>query len=92
MAVAMKCDICKKFYERYNENFSPITPNVFAFGNKAFSHNPRFGKINDCCPDCMAKIKNFVAELKTESEKIPEEEIPEDNPEIDDMEGEEDAD
>ena len=63
MAIAKKCDICGKLYERYNEERNDKRPNGF----KLISINPKgefygYGAI-DCCPDCMESILQHIERL-----------------------------
>ena len=64
MAIAKKCDLCGKFYERYNEARDDKRPNGF----KLISIDPErkfydYGAI-DCCPDCMGSILQYIERLK----------------------------
>ena len=64
MAIAKKCDICGKLYERYNELEDQNKPNGF----ELISIDPEgkfygYGDI-DCCPDCMESILQHIERLK----------------------------
>lgn len=63
MALAKKCDVCGKLYERYNEENNIEDVNGIMFLNidrvgKYFSHGTM-----DCCPECMKNIKEFIENL-----------------------------
>lgn len=64
MAIAKKCDICGKLYERYNEKQNAEKPNGFHLlsideRGKYYSY-----KTTDCCPDCMESILQYIERLK----------------------------
>lgn len=63
MAIAKKCDICGKLYERYNEERNAENPNAVQFVSddskgKYFAYG-----IIDCCPDCMESILQHIKRL-----------------------------
>lgn len=64
MAIAKKCDLCGKLYERYNERKDQYRPNGLRFlsvdeNKKYFAYN-----VIDCCPDCMESILQYIERLK----------------------------
>lgn len=64
MGKAKQCDICGGFYTPYNMKRDPKNVNGFVLVNidmnqKYFGFNPV-----DCCPECIAKIQNYIDELK----------------------------
>lgn len=64
MSLVKKCDICGDTYNAYNQRENKEKPNGFMYisldmNQKYFSYDPK-----DCCPECMAKIRDFIAELK----------------------------
>ena len=64
MAIAKKCDICGKLYERYNEERDDKRPNGFKListDSERKFHG--YGAI-DCCPDCMESILQHIERLK----------------------------
>ena len=64
MAIAKKCDICGKLYERYNEERDDKRPNGFKLiSNDSERKFDGYGAI-DCCPDCMESILQHVERLK----------------------------
>ena len=52
MAIAKECDICKKFYNIYNEKNDSTKPNGIIMAPI------------DCCPNCINAILNVVNNLK----------------------------
>ena len=64
MGKAKQCDICGGFYTPYNMKRDPKNVNGFVFVNidmdqKYYDRDPV-----DCCPECIAKIQNYIDELK----------------------------
>lgn len=71
--LAMKCDLCGKFYDQYNTKKSPFLHNSLKFAN--VDRNARMcfeTDIVDCCPECMETIKKCYSELCTRREEIKE--------------------
>lgn len=66
MAIAYKCDICKKLYERYKKDYHKIEINGLAL-LKTNGYVIQIGY--DLCPDCMeAVIKLIETRSKQEGE------------------------
>ena len=69
MALALKCDICGNFYDRYNTNAQDNNGgNSFAYfnlvrigGQDGYHKN---GHYIDCCPECMESITNHISRLR----------------------------
>ena len=63
MAIAKKCDICGKLYERYNERENQNKPNGFRL--MSIDENKKYYayKVTDCCPDCMESILQHIERL-----------------------------
>lgn len=62
--LAIKCDLCGKFYDQYNTKKSPFFHNSLKFVN--VDRNARMcfeTDIIDCCPECMETIKKCYSEL-----------------------------
>ena len=71
--LAMKCDLCGKFYDQYNTKKSPFFHNSLKFAN--VDRNARMcfeTDIIDCCPECMETIKKCYSELCKRREEIKE--------------------
>lgn len=64
MALARKCDICGKFYERYNERPDPKNTNAIMFVNITANGNYCDNSTADCCPECMSFIRAHIESLK----------------------------
>ncbi len=69
MALAKKCDFCNTLYEPYNVANNSKQTNGLMFLNidsyqEYYSHGPY-----DCCPACMIKIRDFIANLSKNEEK-----------------------
>lgn len=66
MALAKKCDICGKYYDPYEIEICEKLVNGFTWtwtdSDELFFCPIK--KALDCCPECMAKIRDFIAELK----------------------------
>lgn len=60
MSKAMKCDVCKKYYDRYNE--SGKKQNGLILMRRDSADNLRNEKIYDCCPDCMESLIHFLSD------------------------------
>lgn len=57
MALAMKCDVCGKYYDLYNREYTD--------GPSSVSLNNSVGRVYnfDTCPDCIMDIKNYIDTL-----------------------------
>ena len=68
MAIAKKCDICGKLYERYNELEDQNKPNGFRL--MSIDENKKYYvyEVTDCCPDCMESILQHIKRLKGEND------------------------
>ena len=66
MAIAKKCDICGKLYERYNELEDQNKPNRFRLIALMRTKKYYVYKVTDCCPDCMESILQHIERLRGE--------------------------
>lgn len=67
MSIARKCDICGKLYESYNDaGMKGDRHNGIRFVTTYNDGSVRGGFIQDCCPECMKTIEDFVDSLKKE--------------------------
>ena len=68
MSVAMKCDICGKYYESYNIANTVLGAktihNGFVFVSVDNKREYFQGNIMDCCPNCLENIKKHIESLK----------------------------
>ena len=60
MSKAMKCDVCKKYYDRYNYNSSDKKQNGCILMRRDLHDNLWNQEIYDCCPDCMESLIQFL--------------------------------
>ena len=64
MAIAKECDICKKFYNIYNEKNDSTKPNGIIMANIDANLNYYASSPIDCCPNCINAILNVVNNLQ----------------------------
>ena len=63
--IAKKCDVCGALYEAYSwKTPNYLNPNGFVFLSITNSQTYTPHSIQDCCPNCMSKLKRFIYELK----------------------------
>lgn len=55
MAIALKCDICGKYYDFYDNGY-----NTMSLSRRDLDRVSRMGSYKDCCPDCIEAIKNCI--------------------------------
>ena len=68
MALAMKCDICGRYYHPYNY-ITPHYPNTLALTTRDDKGNNMLtGKIYDLCPDCLLAIAMCIEDLKRDKD------------------------
>lgn len=62
--LAIKCDLCGKFYDQYNTKQSQTSHNSLRFVSVNRINRTCFeSDIIDCCPECMKTIKKCYSEL-----------------------------
>lgn len=58
---AKKCDRCNKFYEYYNGNKNAENANAIRFVENSH-HGVYSCSLYDFCPECMAKLQEWLKE------------------------------
>ena len=57
MARARKCDICKSYYDEYNNTSKDTKPNTLFFVRKDMYGENHTQYVVDCCPVCMDELE-----------------------------------
>lgn len=58
MAVALKCDICNKYYDLYEDGRHVVSLSALNISNARVTKNTSA----DVCPDCKEAITKLIAE------------------------------
>lgn len=65
MALAKKCDICGKFYERYTTTDKEPNGILIIHSNDTNSDYWSAGRGKmDCCPECLKAVHDCIDKLK----------------------------